>query len=350
MTSLTRGNIVDAKAEALVNTVNCEGYMGKGIALQFKRAFPENFRVYQRACRAGEVRPGHMLIVATGSMTNPKYVINFPTKRKWRQPSRMDDIESGLRSLVREVRRLGVASVAVPPLGCGHGGLDWRKVRPLIEGAFADLPNVHVILFEPAGTPDAAAMPVRTARPRMTIARAYLIRLMQEYAEMGYRLTLLEVQKLAYFLQESGLLLRLKYVGHLYGPYAHNLNKVLETLEGHFIRGYGDSQKPDVEVELLAGAIDAAGSFLSQDEGSTARLRRVSDLIEGFKTPYGMELLASVHWVAVHTEPPARTAGQAIAAIQRWDERKRRMFRPEHVEIAWTRLGEQGWVLPNGAA
>lgn len=350
MISLTRGNIVEAKAEALVNTVNCEGCMGKGIALQFKRAFPENFSVYQRVCRAGEVRPGHMLIVPTGSMMSPKYIINFPTKRKWRQSSRLDDIESGLESLVKEVRRLGVASVAVPPLGCGHGGLDWHKVRPLIEGAFADLPHVQVILFEPAGTPAAAAMPVRTARPRMTTARAYLIRLMQEYAEMGYRLTLLEVQKLAYFLQESGLPLRLKYVGHLYGPYAHNLNKVLEILEGHFIRGYGDSQKPDVEIELLAGAVAVARGFLSQDEDSTARLRRVSDLIEGFKTPYGMELLASVHWVAAHAEPPARSASQAIAAIRRWDERKRQMFRPEHIQIAWKRLEEQSWVLPNGAA
>jgi O-acetyl-ADP-ribose deacetylase (regulator of RNase III) len=133
MISLTRGNVIEADAEALVNTVNCEGFMGKGIALQFKKAFPENFKAYAQACRAGEVRAGRMFVFSTGSMVNPKYIINFPTKRRWREKSRIEDIESGLEALVDEVRRLKLSSVAVPPLGCGHGRLDWAVVRPLIE-------------------------------------------------------------------------------------------------------------------------------------------------------------------------------------------------------------------------
>lgn len=252
MINVTRGNIIEADAEALVNTVNCEGVMGKGIALQFKKAFPENFKAYARACRAGEVRPGRMFVFATHAITNPKYIINFPTKRRWREKSRMEDIEAGLVALVDELRRLNVSSVAIPPLGCGLGGLDWREVRPRIERALAALPGMRVILFEPAGTPDARHMPIRTKRPKLTLARALLLRLMQQYSEMAYRLTLLEIQKLAYFLQEAGQPLRLKYVAHLYGPYAYNLNKVLETLDGHFIRGYGDSHKPDADIELGA--------------------------------------------------------------------------------------------------
>ena len=257
MIELTQGNILKADAEALVNTVNCVGVMGKGIALQFKKAFPENFRAYEAACRHKEISPGRMFVFETGQIFNPRYVINFPTKRHWRGRSRYEDIIAGTKALVEELRNRNIHSIAIPPLGCGLGGLNWHRVRAIIEEAFSTLPDVHVILYEPKGAPQAKDMPVGTGKPRMTIARALFVKLMQQYARHAYRLTLLEIQKLAYFLQESGLDLRLRYVKHLYGPYAHNLNKVLEVLEGHYIRGYGDTQKPDVEIELLPGAARA---------------------------------------------------------------------------------------------
>ena len=144
------GNLLQADAEALVNSVNCVGVMGKGIALQFKQAFPENFLVYKRACRAGKVQPGRMLVFETGRMLPPRYIINFPTKRHWRNPSRLEDVEAGLTALLEEVKRLGIRSAAVPSLGCGNGGLDWREVRPRIEAAFAQLPKVRVLLYGPA--------------------------------------------------------------------------------------------------------------------------------------------------------------------------------------------------------
>lgn len=344
MITLTKGNLLKADAEALVNTVNCQGFMGKGIALQFKKAYPENFKAYERACRAGEVQPGRMFIFPTGSMMNPKYIINFPTKRHWREKSRMEDIKSGLKALVEDVRRLQLSSIALPPLGCGLGGLDWRVVKPVIEQAFTEVPHIQAMLFEPAGAPEAKAMPVGTKRPKMTLARALFIRLMRQYTEMAYRLTLLEIQKLAYLLQSSGEPLRLNYVAHLYGPYAHNLNKVLEIMEGHFIRGYGDSQRPDVEIELLPGATAEADRFLKNHLNSASRLARVIDVIDGFETPYGMELLSSVHWVATHESPPAMGAEAAVQAVHRWHDRKRRMFKPEHIHIAWKRLQELGWV------
>ncbi len=350
MITLTKGNLIATDAEVLVNTVNCQGFMGKGIALQFKKAYPENFEAYERACRAGEVQPGRMLVFATGSMMNPKYIINFPTKRNWREKSRIEDIESGLKTLIAEVRRLKVSTIAVPPLGCGLGGLEWGKVKPLIERAFAELPDVRVILFGPTGTPDAEAMPVGTKRPRLTLARALFIGLMKQYSQTAYRLTLLEIQKLAYLLQESGEPLKLQYVAHVYGPYAHNLNKVLEMLEGHFIRGYGDSQKPDVEIELLSGAAEESERFLAGSESSVSRLKRVADVIEGFETPYGMELLASVHWVAVHQKPEVTNADDAVKSVQEWSDRKRSMFKPDHIRIAWARLEEQGWLPGGGVA
>lgn len=344
MIERTQGNILKADAEALVNTVNCIGFMGKGIALQFKKAYPRNFDAYHKACKAGEMQPGRMFIVDLHSMLNPKYIVNFPTKRHWRADSRYEDIASGLEALVAEVRQRGIQSIAIPPLGCGLGGLDWNQVRPMIEQAFAALPGVRVLLFEPVGAPEAKAMPVRTERPKLTVARALFIRLMDQYASQAYRLTLLEIQKLAYFLQEAGQPLKLKYEAGHYGPYAPNLNKVLETLERHYTSGYGDSQKPDVEIELLDSAAAEAEAFLSEHQEEHQRLARVNRLIEGFETPYGLELLSSIHWVAVHRKPAAQDQDAAVEGIAQWNERKRQMFRPEHIRLAWDRLASEGWL------
>lgn len=348
MIELTRGNLLEAPAEALVNTVNCVGYMGKGIALQFKQAFPVNFKHYEAACHAGDLVPGKMMIHDNGGLVNPRYIINFPTKRHWKGKSRIEDIESGLSALVADVQRLGIRSIAVPPLGCGLGGLEWRVVRPMIEQAFAGLPDVQVLLFEPAGAPEAKAMPIRTERPHMTPARALFIKLMDAYSALDYSRTLLEVQKLAYFLQEAGEPLRLNYEAGHYGPYAPNLNKVLEAMEGHFIRGYGDSQKPEAEIELLPGAVDEASAFLADKRDSLTRLEQVADLIEGFETPYGMELLATVHWVAHYGgrqgEAPAADVDAATNVVHAWNPRKQNIFKPDHIRAAWMQLGQRGWM------
>jgi O-acetyl-ADP-ribose deacetylase (regulator of RNase III) len=344
---IVRGNLLEAPVEALVNTVNCVGYMGKGIALQFKQAFPANFHAYEAACRASTVIPGQMLVHDYGMLIQPRYIINFPTKRHWRGKSSMDDIDAGLAALVEEVRERGIRSIAIPPLGCGLGGLDWDEVRPRIEAAFTALPDVEVHLYAPTGAPPATKMLVRTERPRMTSARALFIKLMDAYAALDYGRTLLEVQKLAYFLQAAGEPLRLRYEAGTYGPYAHNLNKVMERLEGHYIRGYGDSQRPGAEIELLPGAVEAADAFLDQDSESRHRLARVSELIEGFETPYGMELLATVHWVGAtggrDGSPPARDLSAAVKMVHGWNPRKQQIFKPQHVRKAWDRLTRLNW-------
>jgi O-acetyl-ADP-ribose deacetylase (regulator of RNase III) len=354
MIDITRGNLLIAETEALVNTVNCVGYMGKGIALQFKQAFPANFKDYEVACAADKVAPGRMFVHDNGGLVNPRWIINFPTKRDWRGKSRLEDIASGLKALVADVQRLGIRSIAVPPLGCGLGGLDWAVVRPMIEDAFAALPDVKVLLFEPAGAPSAQSMPVRTKRPHMTPARALFVKLMDAYSALDYSRTLLEVQKLAYFLQAAGQPLRLRYEPGHYGPYADNLNKVLEAMEAHFVRGYGDSQKPGAQIELLPGAVDEADAFLADDEPAKQRLQQVADLIEGFETPYGMELLATVHWVAHEASPGhaerATNAQEAAKHVHAWNPRKCQVFRPEHVKVAWERLGAMGWLRGWSAA
>jgi O-acetyl-ADP-ribose deacetylase (regulator of RNase III) len=344
MIELTHGNLLKADAEALVNTVNTAGYMGKGIALQFKQAFPANFAAYQRACTHGDIQIGRMFVYETGALYHPRYIINFPPKAHWRGKSQLAYVEQGLVALIDEVKQRGVQSIAVPPLGCGLGGLDWAVVRPLIEQAFAPLPAVHVLLYAPAGTPDAESMPIGTTRQLLTPPRALLIKLIERYNQLAYRLSLLEIQKLAYFLQEADEPLQLNFTKRWYGPYAHNLNKVLERLEGHYIRGYGDSQKPDAELQILPGAVTAADAVLQGATASLQRLQRVSAVIEGFETPYGMELLASVHWLATHEEPAVVNADQAIAGIHQWTGRKQKTFHPAHIQVAWQRLADHGLV------
>ena len=205
MIEITTGDILSADVEALVNTVNCVGISGRGIALQFRKAFPENFKAYELACKRGEVQPGRMFVFDTGQLTNPRYIINFPTKRHWRGKSRLEDIELGLQALVREVRQRGIRSIAVPPLGCGLGGLRWSKVRPKIEEALAALPDVRAIVFAPSRKGAATELTRSTEVPRMTPGRAALVGLMHRYLSglLDPFISLLEVHKLMYFNKSS---------------------------------------------------------------------------------------------------------------------------------------------------
>jgi len=343
MIEITIGNLLDADAEALVNTVNAVGVMGKGIALQFKQAFPDNFKAYEAACRRDAVQPGRMFVFHRNTLANPKVIINFPTKRHWKGKARIEDIEAGLKDLVRVIERENIPSVAVPPLGCGFGGLKWSDVEPRIQRALGRL-ETRVLLFAPEGAPRAEAMKVRTERPPMTPTRAAVLELMKRYTVPGYRLTLLEIQKLAYFLQVAGEPLKLQFVKQKYGPYAEKLHHVLQRLEGHFIRGYGDRSRT-VSVTLMPSALEESESFLQNSSETHERLDRVSQLIRGLETPYGMELLSTVHWIASEEDPESREDHfRAIEGVQKWSEYKRRTFVPRHIELAWRRLKSQNWI------
>ncbi|NES05639.1 MAG: macro domain-containing protein [Okeania sp. SIO2F4] len=344
MVEFKQGNLLEENIEALVNTVNCVGVMGKGIALQFKQAFPENFKQYKKACDAKQVQPGQMFTTSTGKLF-PRYIINFPTKRHWKGKSKIEDIESGLKALIEDVKQLKIQSIAIPPLGCGNGGLNWEVVKPMIVNACAEFPDVQVVIFEPIGTLIADQIKVGTKKPNMTLARALFIHLLELYAIPGYRLTKLEIQKLAYFLQEAEQPLKLRYQKHHYGPYADNLNHVLQALDGHFIRGYGDRSQ-ESQMYVLPEGRNAAHNYLEKHPEANERLERVSNLITGFETPYGMEMLATIHWVVTKEDPQAaEDSEKAIALVQEWNERKRKLFKPSHLKKAWQRLKQQNWFV-----
>jgi O-acetyl-ADP-ribose deacetylase (regulator of RNase III) len=344
MIKLKRGDILKQDAEALVNTVNCVGVMGRGVALQFRKAYSENYQAYREACARKDIQPGRMFVFDLNRLVNPRLIINFPTKRHWKGKSRIEDIRVGLQDLVEVLRRHQVQSVAVPPLGCGLGGLDWRTVRPLIEEALGALPDLDVYLFEPAGAPPANRIVNRTTMPKMTAGRAALLGLMQQYLGglMDVSISLLEIHKLMYLLQEAGEPLRLRFAKGPYGPYAQNLRHVLDAIEGHYTSGFGaGDEAPDTQIELIGDAVRRSEVFLRDHPATQERFDRVSKLIAGFETPFGMELLATVHWVVQYER--AANMDEAVERTYAWGDRKQ-MFTVEQIHIAWQALVEHGWL------
>ncbi len=285
-----------------------------------------------------------MFVFETNQLTNPRYIINFPTKRHWRGKSRMSDIQTGLEALVAEIKERNIRSIALPPLASGLGGLNWSDVRPRIAEALGDVPDVRVAVFEPRGAPDAKEMVKSGEVPNMTPGRAALVGLMHRYLAglMDPFVTLLEVHKLMYFMQEAGEPLNLRYAGALYGPYAENLRHVLLAIEGHFVSGYADgADVPDKQLELVPGTLPDANAFLEGNAETRARFDRVVNLVEGFQTPFGLELLSTVHWVA--TRGGARDADGVITQTYAWGDRKRQ-FSQRQILLALDILKQKGWL------
>lgn len=343
MVEFRTGNILDADVDALVNTVNCVGVMGRGVALQFKNAYLDNFKAYEAACSRGLVKPGQMFVFETGRLS-PRFIINFPTKRHWRGKSRIEDIESGLIDFVDVLRSRQIKSVAIPPLGSGLGGLAWSDVRPLIVEAVAQLPDVRSIIYEPAGAPDSSALARNRPIPKMTEGRAALVVLLQRYLNglMDPFVTLLEAHKLLFFMQEAGQPLRLIFRKAPYGPYAENLRHVLNEVEGHLIAGYGDGgDDPTKALSIVPGAYEEAERVVVREAATRERFDRVAKLIDGFETPYGMELLATVYWTA--QREGARNFSEVRDAVHAWSDRKRQ-FASEEIKLAYRTLIERGWL------
>lgn len=349
MIKFRTGDLLAEDAEALVNTVNCVGIMGRGVALKFKEAFPANFKAYALACRRREVQPGRMFVFATGQLTNPRYIINFPTKRHWRGKARIEDIDKGLEALVTEVRSRGIRSLAIPPLGAGLGGLDWTVVRPRIEWALLPLSDVRIVVFEPQPASAVGSKPKRGKVPDMTPGRAALIGLMDRYLAglLDPFITLLEVHKLMYLMQEAGERLRLRFVAGPYGPYAENLRHVLKAIEGYYISGFGEGgEEPGKSLELVPGATADARAVLERHAQTRAHLERVAQLVEGFESPFGLELLTTVHWIATRERPSSEE--DLVKRTYGWAERKRQ-FSPNQIRLARKVLMEKTWI-PKEAA
>lgn len=349
MITYTQGNLLEADTEALVNTVNTVGVMGKGIALMFKERFPENFRLYAAACKAGEVKTGRIYATEVHELGGPRWIINFPTKQHWRAPSQMAWVVEGLEDLRRFLVEQQVKSIAIPPLGAGNGGLNWTEVRPHIEAALGDL-EINIRVFEPAHEYQNVAK--RSGVEKLTPARALIAELVRRYEVLGLECSVLEIQKLAWFLERSITRLMpdnnpldLQFTAHRYGPFATRLNHLLHNLDGSYL--HADKRISDSRPTDLIWFDDHRKAFLQTYLRTEAKpfleaLEDTSALIDGFESPFGMELLATIDWLLVR-EGVAPDIASIRKGLQDWPvagagERKNRLFDDRAIMLALERL------------
>jgi O-acetyl-ADP-ribose deacetylase (regulator of RNase III) len=350
MIRYTTGNLLETDADALVNTVNTVGVMGKGIALMFKEAFPENFKDYEAACKRGEVEVGKMFVTHRSDMYGPKWIINFPTKKHWRNPSQLQWIAEGLNDLRALIEREGIKSIALPPLGAGNGGLEWAVVKPIIEAALSGLDGVEIVVFEPTAKYQNVAK--RAGVEKLTPSRALVAEIVRRYWVLGIECTLLEVQKLAWFIETSvkdlGLddPLRLEFKAHRFGPYADKLRHVLDNLDGSYLHCHkriSDAGPLDV-IWFEDSKREFLEAYFTSPDAKVYKpaLEATARIIDGFESPLGMELLATVDWLRRNGVEPK--LDEMIKAIHAWPggegsaQRKAKIFDERLVSMALERL------------
>ena len=347
MIEYVKGDILTARTEAIVNTVNTVGVMGKGVALRFKEAYPSNFKAYAQAVKDNEVRTGSMFVFPAGGVNGIKYIINFPTKEQWFHPSKYEWISEGLKDLVRVIQEKKIGSIALPPLGCGNGKLKWEKVRPMIEAAIGSLPNLRVVVFEPdqkiQAIIDAEALGKDVA---LTPSRAMLLQLLFMYEANGEESCLFAAQKLLYFLQRFGeKQLKLTFTNHHYGPYSNQVDHLVYRLQGAWVKGFAEKEaKPFDRIQLKYERRNELGRYvetLSMEE--TSRLTKLTQFLSGFESPLALEVLATTD--AILQTSPNQDLGQVIDKIGQWSERKKGLIKERHVAVAMERLMGYAEVL-----
>lgn len=350
MITFTQGNLLEARAEALVNTVNTVGVMGKGIALMFKERFAENFRLYAAACKAQQVQTGQMFVTEVHELDGPRWIVNFPTKQHWRAPSQMAWVADGLQDLRRFLIEHKVKSIAIPPLGAGNGGLEWGEVREQIEATLGDL-DTEILVFEPTRQYQNVAK--RAGVEKLTPARALIAELVRRYWVLGMECSLLEIQKLAWFLERAieryspdDNPLNLQFVAHKYGPYANRLDHLLNNLDGSYL--HCEKRISDADPLDVIWFDDERKTFLqaylkSEAKPYTDALEHTAALIDGFESPFGMELLATVDWLLTR-ENVAPNVPALREGLRHWRggpdaaQRKDRLFDDRALGIALARL------------
>jgi O-acetyl-ADP-ribose deacetylase (regulator of RNase III) len=341
-----KGNLLTAPVEALINTVNTVGVMGKGIALQFKERFPENRVAYERACKAGEMKIGKMLVVRENTTEGEKIIINFPTKNEWFKKSQYNYIEEGLNDLVRVIKEFKIHSIAIPPLGCGNGGLLWTKVKTMIESSLGDLKDIEILIYEPNDAVKEILQKEELKKAiHLTPGRAMILYALFKYERFGEPATVFAANKLAYFLQESGENLRLKFEQHTYGPYAQAMDKVLYALNGKYLKGLeqmsaGPFEPIHLNYERYNEVVDYINKELSSEQKS--RLDNLFKAIDGFESTLSLEVLSSTHFAK--KKHPELSRDQLVEKVQ-WTERKRHKISHDYVSIAYDHLIEYNNTL-----
>jgi O-acetyl-ADP-ribose deacetylase (regulator of RNase III) len=340
------GNLLDAETEALVNTVNTVGVMGKGVALQFKEKYPLNFKRYADACKKGEVKTGRMLVTRDSTLEGEKIIINFPTKTDFYRKSQYQFIEEGLQDLVKVIEQEQIKSVALPPLGCGYGGLKWDKVKALIEQYLGDSP-AKIVVYEPNDqVKELLKKEGEKKEVSLTAARAMLLYALFRYEQCGELANLFAANKIAYFLQESGEPMRLHFVPHHFGPYDQRVEKVLYALNGKYLTGLEQmSAKPFDPLQLNYDKVEEVREYVERKltDKQRERLNSVFELITGFESTLALEVLSSIHFLLAQDRTLSEK--ELLEKVRSWNERKKALIKEEYVGLAVTHLRNHGQRL-----
>ncbi len=335
----TTGNLLASQAEALVNTVNTVGIMGKGIALQFKEAFPNNFKVYKEACKNNELTIGKLLVVKDKNLDGEKIIINFPTKVDWKQKSKIEYIEIGLQELVRVIADYSIKSIALPPLGCGNGGLDWQIVKPLIISYLGKLQGVTVSVYEPDDTiKTVLQQETRLNKAKLTPARAMLLYVMFHYEIIGEDISLFATNKLAYFLQRLGENLKLNFVASHYGPYTVQVQHVLYNLNGNYLFGLEqNSAKAFEHLQLNYDKFGEVQQYVNENlnDAQMTRLKKLLSFVSGFESALSLEVLASIDFISQDTN---LSLIEVTQKLHEWSDRKKKLFLSYQIKVAYEHL------------
>lgn len=349
MIKYVTGDLLSADVEALVNTVNTVGVMGKGIALQFKETFHSNYHEYVKACKNGELEVGKLLIVKDKNLDKERIIINFPTKKDWKHKSKIEYIDKGLQELAKAIQELDIRSIAIPPLGCGNGGLAWEVVETLMQKYLATLQNVDILIFKPNDAIKELLMKQEVNRDvKMTDARAMLLYAMFFYETGGEVSSLFVANKIAFFYQLIGAseFKGLKFSAESYGPYSANVAHIVHALNGRYIHGFGQMQSLPFEPLFLEyNHINEIRTFVRQlKQEQIKHIVNLTKLISGFQSALSLEVLATVAWIK--RERINITKAETILAIADWSQRKRELFKEEYIDLAWERLEEYSNSAP----
>jgi len=336
-----KGNLLDSNADALVNTVNTEGVMGKGIALQFKEMFPKNAKLYIKASREGKINIGSVFVVKDSSLhTGEKIIINFPTKTSWRKPSEYSYIEDGLNNLATVIKEYNITSIAIPPLGAGQGGLNWVRVKKMIEDKLKESEAI-VYLYEPS---DIIHEVLKKERAKLTPARAMMLNVLYDLVGNGEFVSEFAAEKIAYFLQRFGGkdAFNLEFKPNFYGPYSGKVKHVLFYLNGSYITGYSAKDKrPFEELGIIADGEADVINYLDLPENSRYKNTALNTkkFLTGFYSSFGLELLSSIDFIMI--EQNVRTIEDITEHLNSWSTRKKTLFtNPKFVEKAIGRINE----------
>lgn len=341
-----KGNLLESHAHALVNTVNTVGVMGKGIALQFKEAFPNNFKRYVELCKSKELQPGKLLVVKEQTLEGEKIIVNFPTKTEWRLKSKYEYIEEGLKALLVVIKVHQIKSIAIPPLGCGNGGLKWEKVKMLITQYLSELSGIEVIVYEPDETVKIQLKQKKTEKEaKLTQARAMLLYTMFYYESMGESCSLFVANKLAYFLQRLGepSMNKMKFEASHYGPYANQVEHMLHSINGKYLKGLEQMNAKAFEpLELQYDKVKELSEYIRKEltEEQKQRIKNLVTLIDGFQSALSLEVLATVDYV--RKTNAGATPEEIVKTIHNWSERKRKLFQEKYIYIALSHLNNYG--------